>query len=213
MQGVVGNKLLKHRWQDSIARHGNSNSSLAEKLLERERTMSHLRIGGFLDRVSARRFLRSMSHANLHAFHLPSRVAGAVCVGGVGPLERPLTTLARGFDWLACWIARGGGIRRVPPAICVRKGMENRISRAADEAVQGLPALRGDGARTTHRATRVFSRRAHRRMDLPLQQQCDVWRDLSGHHRQRFATTLGLGGIVRAGTRTWYAFHAISKSV
>src|SRR6266540_314777 len=64
-----------------------------------------------------------------------------------------------------------------------------------------------------HRATRVFSRRAHRRMDLPLQQRCYVWLDVSGHHRQRFATTLGLGGIVRAGTRTWYAFHAISKSV
>ncbi len=148
MQGVVRNKLPKHWWQDSLSRHGNSNSSRAEILLERARTMARLRVGGFFNRLFARRFLRSMSHAHLHAFHLPSRVAGAVCVRGVGPLERQRTTLARGFDWLACWIARGGGIRRVPPAICVRKGMENRISRAADKAVQGLPALRGDRART-----------------------------------------------------------------
>ena len=104
--------------------------------------MARLRVGGFLDSLFARRLLRSLSYANLHTFHLPARVAGAVCIRRAGLLERRWTTLARRFEWLGRRITRGSGVRRVPPAICVRKGMGYRISRAADEAVQGLPALR-----------------------------------------------------------------------
>src|SRR5688572_29684797 len=116
--------------------------------------MARLRVGGFLNRLFARRLLRSVSHANLYALYLPPRVAGTVCIRGIGPLERRWTPLALSFDRLARRIARGCSVRRVPPAICLRKGMGLRNSRAADEAVQSLPALRPDGTRTTHRATR-----------------------------------------------------------
>src|SRR5438876_12120398 len=128
MQGLVRKKLPKQWWQDRIARHGNSNSSLAAKLLERARTMARLRFGVVLNRLFAGRLLRSVSHANLHSLHLSARLAGAVRIRRVGLLERRRTTLARGFDWPDRRIARGSGVRCVPPALCLRKGMGHRIS-------------------------------------------------------------------------------------
>src|SRR6266566_6393593 len=139
MQGTVRKRLPKHWRPDNVGRHGNN--SLAEKTLECARTLARFRAGGFLDRLFARRLLRSVSHANLHALHFPARVAGAVCIRGFGPLERRWATLARGFDWIARRIARGSSVRCVPPTVCVRKGMGHRIGRAADEALQSFPAL------------------------------------------------------------------------
>ena len=81
-------KLPKHWWPANIAQHGNGNSSLAEKLLERARTMARLRVGGLVNRLFARRLLPSVSHADIHALHFPARVAGAVCIRGGGPMER-----------------------------------------------------------------------------------------------------------------------------
>ena len=46
-----------------------------------------------------------------------------------------------------------------------------------------------------------------------FQQRRVLWRDVSGDHRQRFASTLGLGGIVRAGARARFAFQAVFKTV